>query len=127
MCVCNFSILSASAHFFPLSRCVSVVVVVSLLYLPFLYCLTVFRCFAAPCALTSHLWSTVCPVCHVILARTFVFGSLFYLFSFFLYYSVNFLVFFFVFYLNFPFHFVILLVFMMYEHRGFSPRMLVPL
>lgn len=67
----------------------------------FLYCLTVFLCLAAPCALTSHLWRTVCPMCHITLARTFVFGSFFYLIPFFPYshniYSIIFLVFFCVF------------------------------
>ena len=56
LCVCNFSILSASAHFF-FSICVSVLVF--LIYLLFVRCLMVFQCSAPPCALTSHLWSAV--------------------------------------------------------------------
>lgn len=96
----------------------------------FLYCLTVFLCLAAPCALTSHLWSAVCPMCHITLARTFVFGSFSYLFSFFLYshdmYSINFLAFFCVcFY--FPYTLWFFLFSWCMNIEVFLPECLVPL
>lgn len=66
LCICSFLFLFLCVFLFSSF----------LLYRLFLYCLTVFQCSAPPCALTSHLWSAVCPMCHITLARTFfAFGS----------------------------------------------------